>query len=264
MHPYFSFEPVGSGPHSDLLATATAVYNLRVAHTGYGIAVSAVSLTEGLSVIQQPYSAADKRFHWYITPVGPRLVQGEPTTSYQLINRRSGKCLNTTATAPHKAVQKSCSTAETQRFLFVPVGDGTKVIYTSHGVTLGVSGGSPSSGAQFVEGGSTRQTYNRLSLDPIMAGEPHVLTWSQQTPNGPCGVYDWFDITRPNGTSLEDPSHSFAQLIFAGGKQSIAGTDQNPYIAQRVEGDQIKWPSIPRTGRTRVVAPAPAAVPRLA
>jgi hypothetical protein len=106
-------------------------------------------------------------------------------------------------------------------------------------LTLGVSGGSISSGAQFVEGGSTWQTYNRLTLEPIMTGEPHVLTWSHQTSDGPCGVYDWFDITRPNGTPLEDPSHSFVQLIFAGGKQSIDGTDLNPYIAQRVEGDQV-------------------------
>jgi hypothetical protein len=238
-HQYFTLEPVGTEPHSDLLATATAVYNLKVAHSGQAMAVSAVSLADGLSVIQQPYASADKRFHWYITPVGTRLVQGVPSMTYQLINRRTGKCLDTTATTPYKAVQSTCSQAETQRFLFVPVGDGTKVIYTYHGVTLGVSGGSTSSGAQFVEGGSTWQSYNRLTLEPIMAGEPHVLTWSHQTNDGPCGVYDWFDITRPNGLPLENPSSSFVQLIFAGGKQSASGTDQNPYIAQRVSGDQV-------------------------
>jgi hypothetical protein len=198
------------------------------------------SLTEGLGVVQNSYVSTDKRFHWYITPVATRPVNGVPATFYQLINRRTGKCLDLSGAAPAKAVQKTCSTADSQLFLFVPTGEGTQVIYTAHGVTLGVQGGSTGSGAAFVEGGSTWQTYNKLELTPILAGEPHQLTWSFTSPDGaPCGVYDWFDIKRPNGNPLEDPADTYVQLIFAGGKQTRTGADLNPYIAQQVNGNQV-------------------------
>lgn len=237
---YFSFEPVGSGVHRDLLATATAVYALEATHSGQYMAMPSASLTEGLGVVQNSYVSTDKRFHWYITPVATRPVNGVPATFYQLINRRTGKCLDLSATAPYKAVQKTCSTADSQLFLFVPTGEGTQVIYTAHGVTLGVQSGSTASGAAFVEGGSTWQTYNKLALTPILAGEPHQLTWAYTSPDGaPCGVYDWFDIKRPNGNPLADPADTYVQLIFAGGKQTPTGADLNPYIAQQVNGNQV-------------------------
>jgi len=43
------------------------------------------------------------------------------------------------------------------------------VLYTVNGMTLGVQNGSTASGAQFVEGGNTWQTYNKLLLSPIHA-----------------------------------------------------------------------------------------------
>jgi hypothetical protein len=236
---HFMFEPVGSEPHEDLLAVVKGVYNLKVAHSGKGMAVSSASLTDGLSVWQQTYDAADKRFHWYVTPVGTATVSGVVQTQYQLINRRTGKCLDTTTVAPYKMVQRTCSTSDTQRFMFVPTGEGTQVLYTSHGKTVDLPGGSTTSGVQFAEGGSTWQSYNKFTFEPIMAGEPHRLEWSHQTPDGPCGVYDWFNITRPNGLPLEDPAESFVQLIFAGGKQAPTGADLNPYIAQQVNGNQV-------------------------
>ncbi len=237
---YFAVEPVGTEPHRDLLETSTAVYTLKVEHSGQYMSVSNNSLDDGVSIAQQPYIISDRRYHWYITSVGAVTNQGVPgQTVYQLINRRTGKCLDTTATAPYKMVQNTCSLAGTQRFLLVPTGDGTQVIYSAHGVTVGVSNGSTASGTQFVEGGSGWQPYNKLTLTPIIAGEPHDLRWSHSTNDGPCGQYDWFDITRPNGTPLKNPADTFVQLIFAGGKESMTGTDVNPYIAQQVSGNQV-------------------------
>jgi hypothetical protein len=237
---YFSFEKVGSGPHRNLLETATAVYNIKASHSNGYMAVPSASLTDGLAVVQNSYVSTDKRFHWYVTQVGTVALQGGQSIVYQLINRRTGKCLDLTSTAPYKAVQKTCSTSATQRFLFVPTGDGTQVLYTANGMTLGVQNGSTSSGAQFVEGGNTWQTYNKLLLSPILAGEPHRLDWAYSTTEGaPCGQYDWFDIERPNGNPLEDPADTYVQLIFAGGKATLTGSDVNPYIAQQVNGDQV-------------------------
>jgi hypothetical protein len=48
-------------------------------------------------------------------------------------------------------VQKTCSTAETQRFLMTPTGGGHQVIFTNHGWPAGVQNGSTSGGAQIVE-----------------------------------------------------------------------------------------------------------------
>jgi hypothetical protein len=237
---YFSFEKVGAGPHRNLLQTATAVYNLKASHSNGYMAVQSTSLADGIAVVQSSYVASDKRFHWYVTQVGSVTLQGQESPVYQLINRRTGKCLDLTSSAPFKAVQKTCSTAATQQFLFVPTGDGTQVLYTANGMTLGVQNGSTYSGAQFVEGGNTWQTYNKLLLSPIIAGEPHRLDWAYSTTDGaPCGQYDWFDIERPNGNPLEDPADTYVQLIFAGGKQTPQGSDANPYIAQQVKGNQV-------------------------
>jgi hypothetical protein len=38
---------------------------------------------------------------------------------------------------------------------------------------------------------------------------------------------------------LANPASTFVQLIFAGGKTSLNGTDLNPYIAQQVNGSQV-------------------------
>jgi hypothetical protein len=236
---FFSFEKVGSGPHRNLLETAKAAYSIKASHSNGYMAVPSASLTEGLPVVQNSYISADKRFHWYVTPVGTAAVQGSPLV-YQLINRRTGKCLDLTATAPYKAVQKTCSTSASQQFLFVPTGDGTQVLYTLHGMTFGVPNGSTSSGSQFAEVGSGWQPYNKLLLSPILAGEPHRLEWAYSTTeDAPCGQYDWFDIERPNGTPLEDPADTYVQLIFAGGKATPTGSDVNPYIAQQVNGNQV-------------------------
>jgi hypothetical protein len=78
-----------------------------------------------------------------------------------------------------------------------------------------------------------------LQLTPLLAGEPHRLTFSHATDDAACGDYYWYEIAQPNGEPLRSPEDSFVQLIFAGGKHSLNGADENPYIAQRVSGDLV-------------------------
>jgi len=227
----FVFERVSGS--TDLLAIATAVYRVTVGHTGMAIGVSSGSLSDGVSVVQQPYDATDDRFNWYLTPAN--------STSYQFINRRTGNCLDlqdpTSTTS--KLVQRKCSTATSQTFFFTPTGEGAHVAWTSMGRTVDVPGGSTSSGAQLAEGGTSWQAYNKLTLTPVTAGEPHRLKFNRKAAGGPCGDYYWYDITQPNGVVLDDPASTFVQLIFAGGKPTRTGTDVNPFISQQVSGNQV-------------------------
>lgn len=233
----FFFEPYGSGQHRDLLETATAVYSLKVAHTGMGLAVASNSTSDNVKVVQQPYSASDDRFHWYVTQLGKGTVSGIQQTVYQFMNRRTGKCLDLSGKS---IVQRTCSTAWTQRFMLTPTGNFRQVAYTTNGFTMGIQNRSSSNGAALVEENTkTWETNNMISFEPIIAIEPHRLVYSHTTKNGPCGDYDWYDISQPNGLSLEDPASSYVQLIFAGGKQTARGTDANPYIAQQVSGDLV-------------------------
>ena len=233
----FIFEPYGSGAHRDLLETATAVYSLKVAHTGMGIAVSSSSKSDNVSVVQQPYSASDDRFHWYVTQLGTGTVNGVVQTTYQFMNRRTGKCLDLYGKS---MVQRTCSTSWTQRFMLTPTGNLRQVLYTTNGYTVGVQSSSTWSGAALVEENTkTWQMNNMMAFEPIIAIEPHRLVYSHTTGDGPCGNYDWYDISLPNGLSLDDPTSTWVQLIFAGGKQSASGLDVNPYIAQQVSGDRV-------------------------
>jgi hypothetical protein len=79
-----------------------------------------------------------------------------------------------------------------------------------------------------------------VTFDPILAIEPHRLSYSRTAANSAlCGNYDWYNISRPNGMALADPASTYVQLIFAGGKQTVSGSDTNPYIAQQVNGNQV-------------------------
>jgi ricin-type beta-trefoil lectin protein len=237
----FIFEPSGSGAHSDLLETATAVYSLKVAHTGMGIAVSSSSVNDGVTVVQQPYVATDDRFHWYVTQLGTATINGVAQTTYQFMNRRTGKCLDLDGSSPRRLVQRTCSTSYTQRFALAPTGNLRQVAYTYNGLTVDVQNGSTASGALVVEGRANEgwQYYNMITFDPILAIEPHKLRFNRTEAGGPCGNYYWYDVTAPNGISLDDPASTYVQLIFAGGKQTATGTDVNPFIAQKVSGNQV-------------------------
>jgi ricin-type beta-trefoil lectin protein len=234
----FFFEASGSGPHKDLLETATAVYSLKVAHTGMGIAVSSSSVNDGVTVVQQPYVATDDRFHWYVTQLGAATINGVVQTTYQFMNRRTGKCLDLDGSK--RMVQRTCTTSYTQRFSLAPTGNLRQVAYTANGWTVDVQNGSTASGAPLVEGPAKEwQYYNMISFEPILAIEPHQLKFNRTEAGGPCGSYYWYDVTAPNGVSLDDPASTYVQLIFAGGKQSKTGADVNPFIAQKVNGNQV-------------------------
>ncbi len=235
----FIFDRSGGGPWRDLLETATAAYSLKVSHTGMAMAVSSSSTNDGVSVVQQPYNATDDRFHWYITQLGRGTVNGIEQTMYQFQNRRTGKCLDVDGSSPRRLIQRTCSTAWNQRFMLTPTGNLRQVAYSVNGVSLGVQNGSTLSGAQFVELGKTWETYNMLSFEPLMAIEPHRLRYNRKEAGGPCGNYYWYDITEPNGQTLNDPASTWIQLIFAGGKQTKTGADINPFIAQKVSGSQV-------------------------
>jgi hypothetical protein len=232
----FVFERVGSGPHVDLKAVATAVYQMKFLHSGMALGVSSGSLNDGTSVVQQPYSATDDRFHWYITPA----VDG--TSRYQFINRRTGSCLDMldpNSSGATAMVQRKCSTAESQKMYFTPTGNGPSVVWTTKGQAVEVAGASMSGGARVVQGGKSWANHNMLTLTPLTAGEPHRLKFNRKEAGGPCGDYHWFDVTQPNGVALDSPASTYVQLIFAGGKQSPSGSDLNPFIAQKVSGNQV-------------------------
>lgn len=234
---HFYFEPYGRGGHRDLLETSTAVYSMKVAQTGMGLAVSSSSTADNVSVVQQPYSATDDRFHWYITQLGTVNINNVKTTTYQVMNRRTGKCLDLSG---KNIVQRTCSTSKTQRFTLAPTGNLRQVAYTTNGYTMGIQNRSSASGARLVEENTkTWEMNNMVTFEPIIAIEPHRLVYSHTTSDGPCGNYDWYDISQPNGLSLDDPAASYVQLIFAGGKQTERGSDLNPYIAQKVSGDLV-------------------------
>lgn len=237
----FVFEPYGTGVHRDLLETATAVYSLKVAHTGMAIGVARPTLDDDVPVVQEPYVATDDRFHWYVTQLGTVLVKGIAQTTYQIMNRRTGKCLDLDGTTPRRFVQRTCSTAQNQRFMFTPTGNLRQVVYTSRGVTMDVLDGSTSAGAPVVEGptGEGWQWHNMFTFEPILAIEPHRLAFSRQESGGPCGDYYWYDVTQPNGLVLGNPADTYVQLIFAGGKQAPSGPDLNPFISQQVSGNQV-------------------------
>jgi ricin-type beta-trefoil lectin protein len=237
----FIFEPYGSGIHRDLLEVATAVYSLKVAHTGMNVAVSSNSTSDGVSIVQQSYQASDDRFHWYATQLGVANINGVQQTTYQFMNRRTGKCMDMDGgSSPRRLVQRTCSTTDTQRFSLANTGNLRNVLYSNYGLTIDVQNGSTSSGAPLGEGpGKNWQYYNMFGFDPLLAIEPHKLRFNRKEAGGPCGNYYWYDVTAPNGTMLDDPASTYVQLIFAGGKQSAGGTDINPFISQKVSGNQV-------------------------
>jgi len=238
----FIFEPYGSGVHRDLTEIATAVYSLKVAHTGMSVAVSSNSAADGVSVVQQPYVATDDRFHWYATQLGTANINNVNVTTYQFMNRRTGKCLDMEGSqSPRRVVQRTCNTSDTQRFSMANTGNLRQVFYSNYGLTIDVQGASTASGAPLVEGPTNEgwQWHNMYTFDPLLAIEPHRLKLNRKEAGGPCGNYYWYDVTKPNGLALSNAASTWIQLIFAGGKQSESGADINPFIAQKVNGSQV-------------------------
>jgi hypothetical protein len=229
----WKFVPVGTGAHIDPTVIATAVYSMTVRHSGKAVGVDNGSLAVGAAIEQGTYSASDDRFQWYITQVGG---------GYQFINRRSGKCLALAAdTTTGAMVQQVCAAVPTQLFGIAPIGDGGHVVYSKHGRLLEVAGASSYNDARIAQSSDGAWSNHRIvKLTPIVAGEPHTLTFSHITDDATCGEHNfWYEIAQPNGDPLRAPADSFVQLIFAGGKDTLTGTDINPFIAQQVSGDLV-------------------------
>jgi len=227
----------GANGVTDLVANG--MYTIRANHNGTTlkpIAVENGATTDGALVKQYTYAAQDK-FDWYVSKVG---------SQYQLINRRSGKCLalltdNATSTAMG---QKTCADVSSQKFTFARAGVTGERSFTIKGPYnkwLTIQSSMTADGtALYLAATSAPTSPNGLfTLSPIRAGEPHRLNYSHETPDAPCGVYKWYTITQPNGLPLTAPANAFVQLIFAGGKTTLNGADENPFIAQQTTGTLI-------------------------
>jgi hypothetical protein len=226
----------GANGVTDLVANG--MYTLRSKHNGTSvkpIAVENGATTDGALVKQYTYSDQDK-FHWYISKVG---------SQYQLINRRSGKCLalltdNSTSQA---LGQKTCADVSSQKFTFERSGvngERSFAIKGPYNKYLIIKNYLTADGTELLlQAGPPANANQMFYVSPIRAGEPHRLNYSHETDGAPCGVYKWYTITQPNGLPLTDPANAFVQLIFAGGKTSLNGADENPFIAQQTTGTLI-------------------------
>lgn len=239
----WTFEPYERGQHIDPTAVATAMYTLTSKRSGKAITVDNGSLTSNALLEQASYTANDEAFHWYAIPNG---------TKYQLVNRHSSQCMALAAdNAKSRLVQQPCNaSAGTQLFVLNPTGDGNYVFLTRFNTTIEVQGASTADGAYLGQAVSEYadglggpwdwDDHRKLIFKPIVAGEPHRLTYAYKTADATCGEYNyWYEIAKPNGQPLVAPKDTFVQLIFAGGKQSLTGKDVNPFIAQQVTGNRV-------------------------
>ena len=216
-------------------AVLPGMYALAIRHSGRYMAVAGGQVQGSALVQQQNYESWDDRYHWYIN-------HGSAGAAYEVVNRRSGMCLDleTPSNPTTGLVQQRCSGAPTQRFTFRATADGRYLMLTVYGKAVEIPSASRFAGARFAQGSSASSAAHRqLSLSPIVAGEPHVLTFSNVTGDGPCGDYYWYDITQPNGQPLREPAVAFEQLIFAGGKTSPTAADPNPFLAQQAGGHRV-------------------------
>jgi hypothetical protein len=115
----------------------------------------------------------------------------------------------------------------------------TYTLHTWFGRAIQAKGNATTDDAPLVQAIADRTHSQQFYLAPILAGEPHRLKYSRETTGAACGTYYWYDIAQPNGWPLRDPADSFAQLIFAGGKETRTGVDANPFIAQQVSGNRV-------------------------
>ena len=228
----FVFEPYGTQSHLAVDEVVAGVYTMTIRHTGRYFAVDGGQMRDGAVIEQRLYESGDDRYNWYISKVG---------TGYEIINRRSGKCLDleVPSSSTGRLVQRTCANTASQRFTFNPTGDGYMMMLSTFGRSIEIAGNDLVNDEPFVQGATAWAPNRQLQVQAIAAGEPHVLTFSHTTSDGPCGDYTWYDITQPNGTPLHDPASSFVQLMFAGGKQTAAGADENPFIAQVVSGNLV-------------------------
>ncbi|MEY4548039.1 MAG: hypothetical protein RL685_4234 [Pseudomonadota bacterium] len=209
-------------------AIADGMYTIVAMRSGKSITIDSDDTGEDAAVEQDTFSTNDDRYEWYVTRVGK--------DKYSFANHRSGKCLDleSTAAAGH-LLQRTCSSATTQRFTLTAAGDGTHVLYSSPGNAVEIEGDSSDDRAPLSLGSdSSWADHRRFVLTPVLAGEPHQLSFSHATAAGPCGdYYYWYDIQQPNGQPLRAPGDAFLQLMFVGGRQTSEGSDDNRFLQQQ-------------------------------
>jgi len=208
------------------------MYTFTASNSGKVVAVT--SAAEGAGLAQYPYSAANPMQNWYALPMGTNL--------YQFVNRSTGKCMAlATDVATAAVVQKDCANNDSQKFTLTATGSPDQYTFKSrYGKLLEVKGYTSNDGAIFTQATATAADPQRkFKLTPILAGEPHRLTFSHTSEDAACGDYYWYDIKQPNGLPVANPAETFVQLIFAGGKASLGGADENPFIAQQSSGTLV-------------------------
>ncbi len=208
------------------------MYTLKASHSNKVMGVA--NNTENSSVAQYTYSATNPMLEWYASPMG--------SNKYQFINRSTGKCMALeTDSATAKVVQRACANDDSQKFTLTPNGGAdTFTVKSRYDKLLEVDSYLMTDGAVIEQAAAAAADPQRkFKLTPLLAGEPHRLSFSHTTPDAHCGDYFWFNITQPNGLPLANPAETFIQLIFAGGKRDMNGTDENPFIAQISTGTQV-------------------------
>jgi hypothetical protein len=239
---YLGFRLPGAGTTDDWLLQSrrgrqnpadvvfTGMYVISARHSGKVLAVS--DSEEGSLITQQTYSEDNDLHHWYVYPVGER---------YQLVNRHSGKCMALLTDSPKAPLaQKTCRVDDSQLFNLDGTTGADSFSFTSaYQRILEVAGAAADDGAKVQQVSGKIALNRQFLMTPIMGAEPHRLAFSHATPDGPCGDYYWYDVTRPNGGPLVNPEQMYIHLIFAGGKTTIDGADENPFIAQVVNGSDV-------------------------
>jgi hypothetical protein len=233
----FSVAPVGAttNPATTIFK---GMYTLKFANT-YSTAVDSnlvaapISTAEGAAVKLASYSSSNRLHNWYAT-----IVNGK----YQFVNRGSGKCLAlATDTSTALLVQKTCAVNDSQLFTAgaqTPAEEYT--LKTRYNTLLEAQNAGSAAGVAIAQTATTiADPQRRIKFSPIMAAEPHKLTFDHISSGAACGSYYWYNITQPSGAPVSDPMSTYIDLIFAGGKTTYSGTDINPYISQQSSGTQV-------------------------
>ena len=239
-HSQWTVNPTG-GTANPATSIFKAMYGLSFHNTdtaqGGGVlklTMAPTAATEGSPVQIATYSASNTLHQWYATPVSGK---------QQLINRGSGKCLALASDSATSALAiKTCANVDTQLFAATPL---TTAEYfsltTKHGRLVEIVNAASTVGSVVTQAGpgGSADPHRRIRFSPIAAAEPHKLTFSHKTNDAACGSYFWYNITQPNGLPVANPLETYIHLIFAGGKKTLNGADENPFIAQVSNGTQV-------------------------
>lgn len=210
---------------------ADGMYTVVAMQSGKSMTVDADD-SDSSGVKQDTFFAGDDRHQWYIARTSPN--------KYNFINRQTGKCLDLESTSTAgRLVQRTCSSADTQRFMLTAAGDGSHVIYSLPGNAVEIVGDTTTQAPLLLGDDSSWTKERRFLLTPVLAGEPHRSSFSHATSEGPCGEYRWYAMQQPGGQPLRAPDEAFVQLMFAGGRHAPRDSDENPYLEQQLDAGRV-------------------------